>query len=47
MTMAALRWVDWLNSPRLFAPIGHTPPPEAEANYYAARDALDMLARLK
>jgi hypothetical protein len=29
---------------RLFGPIGHIPPAEAEANYYAARKTLDMVA---
>ena len=42
--MATLRWVDWFNNHRLFGPIGHIPPAEAEANYYAAIDTLDMVA---
>ena len=42
--MATLRWVDWFNNHRLFRPIGHFPPAEAEANYYAAIDTLDMVA---
>jgi transposase InsO family protein len=42
--MATLRWVDWFNNHRLFGPIGHIPPAEAEASYYAARDNLDMIA---
>ncbi|MGI9375445.1 MAG: IS3 family transposase [Tsuneonella suprasediminis] len=42
--MATLRWVDWFNNHRLFGPIGHIPPAEAEANYYAARGNLDMVA---
>jgi hypothetical protein len=29
--MAILRWVDWFNNHRLFAPIGHIPPAKAEA----------------
>ena len=33
--MATLKWVDWFNNHRLFGPIGHIPPAEAEANYYA------------
>ena len=37
---AALRWVDWFNNYRLFGPIGHIPPAEAEANYYAAIENL-------
>jgi transposase InsO family protein len=42
--MATLRWVDWFNNHRMFGPIGHIPPAEAEANYYAASDNLDMVA---
>ena len=42
--MATLRWVDWFNNHRLFGPIGHIPPAQAEANYYAAIDNLDMVA---
>jgi putative transposase len=42
--MATLRWVDWFNYHRLFGPIGHIPPAEAEANYYAAIDNLDRIA---
>ena len=42
--MATLRWVDWFNNHRLFGPIGHIPPAEAEADYYAATDNLDMVA---
>ena len=32
---ATLEWVDWFNNRRLFEPIGHIPPAEAEARYYA------------
>ena len=42
--MATLRWVDWYNNHRLFGPIGYIPPAEAEANYYAAIETLDMVA---
>ncbi|AJR26155.1 transposase [Sphingobium sp. YBL2] len=42
--MATLRWVDWYNNHRLFGPIGHIPPAEAEHNYYAALKNLDMAA---
>ena len=42
--MATLKWVDWFNNHRLFGPIGHIPPAEAEANYYAATHDLDMVA---
>ena len=42
--MATLEWVDWFNNRRLLEPIGNIPPVEAEANYYAQRAALDMVA---
>lgn len=42
--MATLRWVDWFNNHRLFGPIGHIPPAEAEANYFADNETLDMVA---
>ena len=42
--MATLRWVDRFKNHRLFGPIGHIPPAEAEANYYAANETLDMVA---
>ena len=42
--IATLNWVDWFNNHRLFGPIGHIPPAEAEANYYAASSNLDMVA---
>jgi transposase InsO family protein len=42
--MATLQWVDWFNNHRLFGSIGHIPPAEAEANYYAATHDLDMIA---
>ena len=42
--MATLRWVNWYNNQRLFGPIGYIPPAEAEANYYAALENLDMAA---
>nr|WP_280113478.1 integrase core domain-containing protein [Methylobacterium nodulans] len=32
---ATLEWVDWFNHRRLLAPIGHVPPAEADARYYA------------
>jgi hypothetical protein len=32
------------NNRRLLEPIGNIPPAEAEANYYAARETLDMVA---
>lgn len=42
--MATLRWVDWFNHHRLFGPIIHIPPAEAETKYYAANETLDMVA---
>ena len=35
---ATLEWVDWFNYRRLLEPIGHIPPAEAEAAYYARID---------
>ena len=32
--LATLKWVAWFNNHRLIAPIGYTPPAEAEANHY-------------
>jgi transposase InsO family protein len=32
---ATLEWADWFNHRRLLEPIGHMPPAEAEARYYA------------
>jgi putative transposase len=37
--------VDWVDKHRLFGPIGHIPPAEAEANDYAVIEALDMVGR--
>jgi hypothetical protein len=45
--MPTLRWIDWFNNHRLFGPIGHIPPAEAEANYDAARETLDMVESLR
>uniref|UniRef100_UPI001E626D6B integrase core domain-containing protein n=1 Tax=Sphingomonas populi TaxID=2484750 RepID=UPI001E626D6B len=42
--MATLNWVEWFNYHRLFGPIGYIPPAEAEANYYATLETLDMVA---
>jgi transposase InsO family protein len=42
--MATLNWVEWFNCHRLFGPIGYIPPAEAEANYYATLETLDMVA---
>ena len=41
---ATLEWVDRFNNRRLLGPIGNIPPAEAEANYYAASENLDMAA---
>ena len=42
--METLRWVGWFNNYRLFGPIGYILPAEAEANYYATLETLDMVA---
>ncbi|EPE62572.1 transposase domain protein [Exiguobacterium sp. S17] len=39
-----LEWVDWFNYCRLLEPIGNVPPVEAEQQYYAAADIIDMMA---
>lgn len=41
---ATLEWVDWFNHRRLLEPIGNIPPAEAEDQYYAAANNLDMAA---
>ncbi len=41
---ATLEWVDWFNHRRLLEPIGNIPPAEAEEQYYAAADDIDMAA---
>ena len=38
---ATLEWVDWFNNRRLLEPIGHVPPAEAEAAYYASLEERD------
>jgi transposase InsO family protein len=42
--LATLEWVDWFNHRRLLEPIGNIPPAEAEANYYAALEAMPIAA---
>lgn len=42
--LATLGWVDWFNTRRLLGPIGHIPPAEAEANYYAQLEDVPMAA---
>ena len=44
LEMATLGWVDWFNNRRLLGPIGNIPQAEAEENFYAQRDVLDMVA---
>ncbi len=41
---ATLEWVDWFNHRRLLEPIGNIPPAEAEDQFYAAADVIDMAA---
>ncbi len=41
---ATPEWVDWFNDRRLLEPIGNIPPDEAEEQYYAAADIIDMAA---
>jgi len=41
---ATLEWVDWFNNRRLLEPIGHVPPAEAEAAYYASLEEPARLA---
>ena len=41
---ATLEWVDWFNHRRLLEPTGNIPPAEAEDQYYAAADNIDMAA---
>ncbi|WP_374944710.1 IS3 family transposase [Sphingomonas sp.] len=41
---ATLEWVDWFNHRRLLQPIGNIPLAEAEDQYYAAADNIDMAA---
>ena len=42
--MATLGWVDWFNNRHLLSPIVNIPPVEAEDNFYAQRNVLDMVA---
>ena len=41
---ATLEWVDGFNNRRLLEPIGHVPPAEAEARYYAQAEAPALAA---
>lgn len=40
--MATLEWVAWFNNRRLLEPIGHVPPAEYEAAYYATQQTPAM-----
>ncbi len=42
--LAILHWVNWFNTRRLLEPIGNIPPAEAEADYYAALEAMPIAA---
>ena len=42
--LATLTWVDRFNHRRLFEPLGHRPPAEAEAAYYAQVTEFDLAA---
>lgn len=42
--LATLAWVDWFNTRRLLGSIGHIPPAEAEARYYASLETPLMAA---
>lgn len=42
--LATLKWVTWLNTTRLFEPIGNIPPAEAEANYYLTLEDTPLAA---
>jgi len=41
---ATLEWVDWFNHRRLLEPIGNIPPAEAEQQFYAMLDTVEMAA---
>ena len=41
---ATLEWVDWFNNRRLLEPLGHIPPAEAEARYYAQAEVQALAA---
>ena len=41
---ATLEWIDWFNHRRLLEPIGNIPPAEAEEQYYAAINTLNVAA---
>lgn len=41
---ATLEWVNWFNNRRLLEAIGNIPSVEAEANFFAAMERLDIAA---
>jgi len=41
---ATLEWVGWFNNRRLLEPVGHVPPAEAEARYYAQTEVQALAA---
>ena len=41
---ATLEWVDWFNKRRWLEPIGHVPPAEAEAAYWAQLEVTAIAA---
>ena len=41
---ATLEWVDWFNNRCLLESIGHVPPAEAEARYYAEEETQTLAA---
>jgi hypothetical protein len=43
---ATREWVDWFNHRRLLEPVGNIPPAEAEDQYDAAANIIDMTACL-
>ena len=42
--LATAEYIDWFNSRRLHGAIGHIPPAEHEASYYAQTQAQQMAA---
>jgi putative transposase len=42
--METLKWVDWFNNRRLLEAIGNIPPAEAQEEFYANLNTLDMVA---
>ena len=42
--LEALKWVDWFNHGRILGPIRNIPPAQAEEDFYANLNTLDMVA---